>query len=66
MKEKASLVLYFILIPSVSVQAFEPISTSILTGAGVAVLGKKLYNYLVETCNEHWVGFNKNGKRSCV
>ncbi|GAA6105331.1 torsin-1A-like isoform X2 [Tachysurus ichikawai] len=61
MKEKASLVLYFILIPSVSVQAFEPISTSILTSAGVAVLGKKLYNYLVETCNEHWVGFNKNG-----
>ncbi|XP_060746369.1 torsin family 1 isoform X2 [Tachysurus vachellii] len=61
MKERASLVLYFILIPSVIVQAFEPISTSILTGAGVAALGKKLYNYLVETCNEHWVGFNKTG-----
>lgn len=62
MKEIASSVLHFILITSVIVQAFEPITTTIVTGVGVATLGNKLYNYLFETCNGHWIGFNATGK----
>lgn len=62
MKETASSVLHFILITSVIVQAFEPITTTIVTGVGVATLGSKLYNYLFETCNAHWIGFNGTGK----
>lgn len=62
MTERASLLLHFILITSVIAHAFEPITTTILTGTGVAVLGNKLYNYLFETCNGHWMGFNATGK----
>lgn len=62
MTETASSVLHFILITSVAVHAFEPITTSIVAGAGVAALGNKLYNYLFETCNAHWIGFNATGK----
>lgn len=62
MTDTASSVLRFILFTSAIVHAFEPISTSILAGAGVAALGNKLYNYLFETCNEHWIGFNATGK----
>uniref|UniRef100_A0A4W4EM36 Torsin family 1 n=1 Tax=Electrophorus electricus TaxID=8005 RepID=A0A4W4EM36_ELEEL len=50
MKETFSALFHFILISSVVVHAFEPISTTIVAGLGAAALGKKLYNYLFETC----------------
>lgn len=66
MTETASSVLQLILITGVIVHAFEPISTTIVAGAGMAALGNKLYNYLFETCNEHWIGFNTTGKHNHV
>uniref|UniRef100_A0AAY5F2S7 Torsin n=1 Tax=Electrophorus electricus TaxID=8005 RepID=A0AAY5F2S7_ELEEL len=59
MKETFSALFHFILISSVVVHAFEPISTTIVAGLGT--LGKKLYNYLFETCDDNWIGFNATG-----
>ena len=54
----------YVLISSVLVNAFEPISTTIV-GAGVtlglAAVGKKMYNHLHESCESKWVAFNSTG-----
>ncbi|XP_028829598.1 torsin family 1 isoform X2 [Denticeps clupeoides] len=44
-----------------SVKALEPISTTIFVGTGAAVLGKKLYNYIYESCDANWIAFNATG-----
>ncbi|XP_076842470.1 torsin family 1 isoform X2 [Brachyhypopomus gauderio] len=61
MKETFSTLLRYMLISGVLVHAFEPISTTIVAGVGAASLGMKLYNYLFETCDENWIGFNATG-----
>ncbi|KAK6305052.1 hypothetical protein J4Q44_G00238320 [Coregonus suidteri] len=54
---------YYVLISSVLVNAFEPISTTFVVGAGVglAAVGQKMYNYLYESCDSKWVAFNSTG-----
>ncbi|XP_051537373.1 torsin-1A-like [Myxocyprinus asiaticus] len=53
--------LHCILISGVVVKAIEPVSTSLIVGAGAAALGKKLYRYLFEVCDENWINFNATG-----
>ncbi|XP_012695365.2 torsin family 1 isoform X2 [Clupea harengus] len=48
-----------ILITSLIVDAFEPISTSFI-GAGACYFGNKLYKYLYETCDVNWIRFNSS------
>lgn len=43
-------------------EAIEPVSTSLLLGTGAAMLGRKIYRYLYETCDENWVNFNATGE----
>lgn len=54
-------VLHCLLISGLVVEAIEPVSTSLLLGTG-AVLGRKLYRYLYETCDENWLNFNATGE----
>ncbi|XP_059381787.1 torsin-1A-like [Carassius carassius] len=57
-------VLQLIVISGLVVEAIEPVSTSLLLGTGAAVLGtvgRKLYHYLYETCDENWLNFNAAG-----
>ncbi|XP_066501669.1 torsin family 1 isoform X2 [Hoplias malabaricus] len=44
-----------------AVEAFEPVSTAVVAGMGAAALGRKLYQYLYETCDQTWVSFNSSG-----
>uniref|UniRef100_A0A672NIG5 Torsin-1B-like n=1 Tax=Sinocyclocheilus grahami TaxID=75366 RepID=A0A672NIG5_SINGR len=46
------------------VEAIEPVSTSLLLGTGAAVLGRKLYHYLYETCDENWLNFKATGLKN--
>lgn len=55
-------VLHLIVISGLIVEAIEPVSTSLLLGTGAAVLGRKLYHYLYETCDENWLNFNAAGE----
>uniref|UniRef100_A0A8C7JM40 Torsin family 1 n=1 Tax=Oncorhynchus kisutch TaxID=8019 RepID=A0A8C7JM40_ONCKI len=52
---------YYVLISSVFVNAFEPISTTFVVGLGVAAVGRKMYNYVYESCDSKWIAFNSTG-----
>jgi len=54
--------LHCILVSGLIVEAIEPVSTSLLVGTGAAMLGRKIYRYLYETCDENWVDFNATGE----
>ncbi|TRY95073.1 hypothetical protein DNTS_004701 [Danionella cerebrum] len=54
-------VMHLLLVCGVIVEAIEPVSTSLLVGTGAAVLGRKLYRYMYESCDENWVNFNATG-----
>ncbi|XP_063066125.1 torsin-1A-like isoform X2 [Engraulis encrasicolus] len=46
------------LITSCIVEAIEPVSTTAFVVGGVGYIGNKLYKYLYETCDKHWIKFN--------
>lgn len=54
--------LHYILITSFIVDAFEPITTTAVFGAGACYLGNKLYKFLYETCDDTWIHFNSSSK----
>uniref|UniRef100_A0A3P8XDM4 AAA+ ATPase domain-containing protein n=1 Tax=Esox lucius TaxID=8010 RepID=A0A3P8XDM4_ESOLU len=52
----------YILISSVLVKAFEPITTTIVAGAGAAAAaGWNMYSYFYESCDSQWIDFNSTG-----
>ncbi len=56
-------VLYCLLASGLVVEAIEPVSTSLLLlGTGAAMLSRKLYRFLYETCDENWLTFNQTGE----
>ncbi|KAM9437969.1 torsin-1A-like isoform 1-T1 [Salvelinus alpinus] len=59
----ATYFVYYVLISSGFVNAFEPISTTFVFGAGVglAAVGRRIYNYVYESCNSNWIAFNSTG-----
>ncbi|XP_023999394.1 torsin-1A-like [Salvelinus sp. IW2-2015] len=59
----ATYFVYYVLISSGFVNAFEPISTTFVVGAGVglAAVGRRVYNYVYESCNSKWIAFNSTG-----
>lgn len=65
MKESRSRIyitlLQCILVSGTVVRAIEPVSTSVLVGAGAVALGKTIYRYLFESCDDTWVHFNATG-----
>ncbi|XP_071219504.1 torsin-1A-like isoform X1 [Salvelinus alpinus] len=52
---------YYVLISSVFVNAFEPISTTFVLGLGLAAVGRKMYSYVYENCDSNWIAFNSTG-----
>ncbi|KAM4635420.1 torsin family 1 isoform 2-T2 [Polymixia lowei] len=53
-------VLLYISIASVVVNAFDPITITVVAGAG-AFLGRTIYNLFTESCDPNWVTFNATG-----
>ncbi|KAL0965236.1 hypothetical protein UPYG_G00278560 [Umbra pygmaea] len=54
----------YVLISSLVVNAFEPITTTVVAGAsGAAAIaaGRKIYNYFFESCDSKWIAFNSTG-----
>lgn len=45
----------------VLVNAFDPITTTVVLGVG-ATLGRTIWNYLHESCDPKWVAFNGTGE----
>ncbi|XP_064828307.1 torsin-1A-like isoform X2 [Oncorhynchus masou masou] len=60
----ATYFVYYVLISSGFVNAFEPISTTFVVGVGVglAAVGRTIYNYVYESCDSKWIAFNSTGK----
>ncbi|XP_072227361.1 torsin family 1 isoform X2 [Leuresthes tenuis] len=54
--------LHIFLTASVLVNAFDPITTTVVVGLG-ASLGRTIYNYLHESCDRKWIAFNATGLR---
>ena len=48
---------------SLLVHTFEPVSITVALGVGAAALGRTIYNYLHESCDAKWIGFNATGER---
>ncbi|XP_008302302.1 torsin family 1 isoform X2 [Stegastes partitus] len=57
------LLLHVLSTASVLVNAFDPITTSVIVGLG-ATLGKTIYNYLHESCDKKWIAFNATGLKT--
>ncbi|XP_020320783.2 torsin-1A-like [Oncorhynchus kisutch] len=59
----ATYFVYYVLISSGIVNAFEPISTTFVVGMGVglAAVGRTIYNYVYESCDSKWIAFNSTG-----
>ncbi|XP_035628388.1 torsin-1A-like isoform X2 [Oncorhynchus keta] len=59
----ATYFVYYVLISSGFVNAFEPISTTFVVGVGVglAAVGRTIYNYVYESCDSKWIAFNSTG-----
>ncbi|XP_074547307.1 torsin family 1 isoform X2 [Halichoeres trimaculatus] len=58
-----SLLLHVFLISGVLVNAFDPITTTVVIGCG-ATLGRFLYTYLHESCDPKWIAFNATGLKT--
>lgn len=56
------LLLYVLSTTGVLVNTFDPITTTVVIGVG-ATLGRTIYNYLHESCDQKWITFNATGKR---
>lgn len=50
---------------AVLANSFDPVTTTIVVGAG-AVLGRRILNYFQESCDTKWISFNSTGERLCV
>ncbi|XP_017286703.1 torsin family 1 isoform X2 [Kryptolebias marmoratus] len=55
------LCLHVLLTAGVLVNAFDPITTTVLVGVGTAALGRTIYNYFHESCDKKWIAFNATG-----
>lgn len=55
------LCLFILLTTRVPVDAFDPISTTVVVGV-CATLGRSLWNYLTESCDSRWIAFNATGE----
>lgn len=55
-------VLNALLIAGTPVDAFDPITTTVVVSFGAA-LGRTIYNYLRETCDSRWLTYNSTGGR---
>ncbi|XP_004074571.1 torsin-1A isoform X2 [Oryzias latipes] len=53
-------VLNALLIAGTPVDAFDPITTTVVVSFGAA-LGRTIYNYLRETCDSRWLTYNSTG-----
>ncbi|XP_031664910.1 torsin family 1 isoform X6 [Oncorhynchus kisutch] len=59
----ATYFVYYVLISSGFVNAFEPISTTFVVGSGVglAAVGRTIYNYVHDGCDSKLIAFNSKG-----
>lgn len=55
------LLLHVFLIASVPVNAFEPVTTTLFVGAVSATLGRTIWNYFHESCDQKWIAYNATG-----
>lgn len=54
--------LHICLTVGVLVNAFDPITTTVVIGIG-ATLGRTIYNYFRESCDSKWIAFNATGEQ---
>lgn len=57
------LLLHSLATACVLVNAFDPITTSVVLGIG-ATLGRTIYKYLHESCDPKWIAFNATGLKT--
>ncbi|XP_070780533.1 torsin family 1 isoform X2 [Enoplosus armatus] len=57
------LLLHSFLTACVLVNAFDPITTTVVVGVG-ATLGRTIWNYFHESCDPKWIAFNSTGLKA--